>query len=1019
MANCCDKNPLQRSGINQAQRLLPALKTSYILVDEREFADWIFFAEEFSRYLKYYNLSNEVAGDWKPFFTNDISAILGSIAVQRVDEYRHAIKQRFDFLRDNDNAGDSTGLKRNLNELYAAVFTLTKSLDNYLQKLPLKDPDEEKDFAFRATLVNIVQTKLLPVLKRLLAYYKAIDGSATMDFRQTSDLEGWKILNLQVSSAEDFKLVGVSKAWGMDWNTEYPLIVADDSIYGLSAFPHRRIVNAANHNLFSSAFDQYLQAYTRTVQEGTRALLETLDKWDAHPAHYALFLSFLKLFRIAQTDINTLTKRHLDFYYKEVLRLKPKVAQPNHAHVLVELAKQTDAYALAAATEFKAGKDSDGKEVAYALERATSFNKAKVISLRSFYKGNPLGTDDIFIPGTTTLDTNNKGRLFASTVANSDDGSGAGLKSPNKEWHPFASKKFKDGNLTNVAMPPAQVGFAIASNYLFLNEGERRVNLRLQTSNNASLTGLTVDCFLTTAKGWYAAPAQSFGTGTTKSLQPCAELSFIIHGDAPAIVNYNAAMHGGTLNTDVPVVKVYLQNDDKTLSCRYDEFKTLTLTDVEVEVKVGMETSAHTQTGLKQLVMSNDFGPVDGSKPFQPFGAIPAVGNRLVIGSKELFSKKNAAFQMNIEWKGTDEFSYSSLTYGSSLPNVSLKYLENGIWIDVLNASIISPSGTSVMPTIKFPSAGTSINNNTVGNYHDEYSEYTATTSRGFLSISLAEDFGHKNYQYALTRHLIRLARNVTTTKPAEPYTPTIQSLYISYSAHTNLSLLDSDQQKFDDRQLKFFHLYPFGEAEQHKLISGDFETYFLPQFTHKKESTRVDHIAEFYIGLEQLQAQQAVNILFQVMEGSSNPLVVKPDEHIHWSYLSKNKWYDLEDFEVNDATRQLVQSGIISFTIPEKATITNTLLPTNTLWLRASVSEAPEAVCKLITADAQAAVATFMPRNNASDFLDTALPAGTISKLKVPASEVKTVLQPGPECILCVRIESTIQMQHHEKEYA
>lgn len=1003
MANCCDKNPLQRSGINQAQRLLPALKAAYIQVDEREFADWIFFAEEFSRYLKYYNLANEVAGDWKPFFSNDISAILGSIAVQRVEEYRRAIKQRFDFIRDNDNAGNVPAVKQKLNELFAAVFTLTKALDNYLQKLPVKHPDEEKDFAFRATLVNIVQAKLLPVLKRLLAYYKAIDGSGTTDFRQASDLEGWKILNLQVSSAEDFKLVGVSKAWGMDWNTDYPLIVADDSIYGPSAWTdHKRIVHAANHNLFSSAFDQYLQAYTRTVQEARRALLETLEKWDAHPAHYALFLAFLKLFQVAQTDINTITKRHLDFYYKEVLRLKPKDPQPNRAHILIELAKQTDAYGLGDGTEFKAGKDSEGKEVVYALEEETTFNKARVVSLRSFYKGNPAGKDDIFIPGTTTLETSNKGRLFASSVANSDDGLGAGLKSPNKEWHPYINKKFKDGDLTEVTMPHAQIGFAIASHYLFLNEGERRVSLRFQTSNNALLTGLTVDCFLTTAKAWHAVVAQSFSPGTTKNLQPCAELSIIIHGDAPAIVNYNPAVHGGTLSTDVPVVKVYLRNDDKTLSCRYDEFKTLTLTDVEVEVKVGMETTAYTQTGLKQLLMSNDFGPVDASKPFQPFGPSPAIGNRLVIGNKELFSKKNAIPVMNIEWKGAAEFTSSDLAYltqpdGASYPNVALRYLEDGIWKTFVQHDEMFSASSSNVDSVKiFPSSLFTIGDKTITDYQSEYSEYTANTSRGFIAIQLTENFGHKKFQDDLTAYLIKLAKDPTTAgdKPTEPYTATIQSLYISYSAHTSLSL-GADQQTFDNRGLKFFHLYPFGEVEQHKLISGDFETYLLPQFTHKKQSARVDHVAEFYIGLEQLRAQQSVNILFQVMEGSSDPLVVKPDDHIHWSYLSKNKWHDLEDFEVKDTTRQLVQSGIISFIIPENASITNTLLPANTLWLRASVSEVPEAVCKLITVDAQAAVATFKPNNNAADFLDSALPAGTISKLKIPTSEVKAASQP------------------------
>src|SRR5437762_11492944 len=112
MSNCCDKNPLQRSGTNQLQRLLAGLKPEYVKIDEREYADWIFFADEFSYYLKYYDNTGTAAGNWKTFFTNDISALLGSIAVQEVETYRRFIKERFDFIRKQDNAGNIIAVKQ-------------------------------------------------------------------------------------------------------------------------------------------------------------------------------------------------------------------------------------------------------------------------------------------------------------------------------------------------------------------------------------------------------------------------------------------------------------------------------------------------------------------------------------------------------------------------------------------------------------------------------------------------------------------------------------------------------------------------------------------------------------------------------------------------------------------------------------------------------------------------------------------------------------------------------------------
>nr|MCU0389398.1 baseplate J/gp47 family protein [Chitinophagaceae bacterium] len=145
----------------------------------------------------------------------------------------------------------------------------------------------------------------------------------------------------------------------------------------------------------------------------------------------------------------------------------------------------------------------------------------------------------------------------------------------------------------------------------------------------------------------------------------------------------------------------------------------------------------------------------------------------------------------------------------------------------------------------------------------------------------------------------------------------------------------------------------------------------------------------------EKLNPNEAVNILFQVMEGTTDPIISKPPEHLNWSYLSNNKWIEFESSDYSDNTLQLVQSGIISFAIPDEATTANTILPTGYIWLRAAVTESAEAVCEIISVNAQASVATFVNNENADDFLDTVLPAGTISKLKIPDAAVKKVEQP------------------------
>ena len=136
MPDCSEnKNPLQRSGTSQLQRQLRGLEGDYVNIDEKEYDSWIVFATQFARYIKYFGASDTEAGNWTPFFTEDVSAVLGSIAVQQVEVYRQDIKARIDFIKDNDNQLATTDLKCNLSELFSAVFTLAKALDGYLVKI--------------------------------------------------------------------------------------------------------------------------------------------------------------------------------------------------------------------------------------------------------------------------------------------------------------------------------------------------------------------------------------------------------------------------------------------------------------------------------------------------------------------------------------------------------------------------------------------------------------------------------------------------------------------------------------------------------------------------------------------------------------------------------------------------------------------------------------------------------------------------------------------------------------------
>jgi hypothetical protein len=102
--------------------------------------------------------------------------------------------------------------------------------------------------------------------------------------------------------------------------------------------------------------------------------------------HYALFLAFLDLLGHARAQLNTLTRRHLEFHYGEVLRMFRKRAAPDRVHVLVELDARTAELRLPAGTALRAGKDSLGRDLAYRTDRelvASRIEVAKVSALRA------------------------------------------------------------------------------------------------------------------------------------------------------------------------------------------------------------------------------------------------------------------------------------------------------------------------------------------------------------------------------------------------------------------------------------------------------------------------------------------------------------------------------------------------------------------------------------------------------------------------------------------------------------
>src|SRR5207249_10194180 len=101
--------------------------------------------------------------------------------------------------------------------------------------------------------------------------------------------------------------------------------------------------------------------------------------------HVALFLTFLHLLRHARDHLNTLTRKHLDFYYQQVLRMTRRPGLPDHVNVLIDVAEDVEHVPLTAGTLLSTGTDSLGQDLHYRTEGVIEANRAQVARLSSVH----------------------------------------------------------------------------------------------------------------------------------------------------------------------------------------------------------------------------------------------------------------------------------------------------------------------------------------------------------------------------------------------------------------------------------------------------------------------------------------------------------------------------------------------------------------------------------------------------------------------------------------------------------
>ena len=565
--------------------------------------------------------------------------------------------------------------------------------------------------------------------------------------------------------------------------------------------------------------------------------------------------------------------------------------------------------------------------------------------------------------------------------------------------------------------PPEIIGLAIASPLFALSAGERQITISFGFLDDGGgplvapgETAFSVQ--VSTAKGWAAPTSLEILSGANADYTKLDGIAMIpagvtllglrlrltIAAGAPPI----APLPGQELaGCPWPAVRIVPhQIWDQVIGrwvIRYARLRTLRLARLHMRAATGgYVVLAPASDPVKPLLLENDSGPINGKRPFEPFGPQPAAGAVLWISHADLPGKRLRSLRLLLEWMGgpADLNAHYAMypVQSAGVFSARLSLVDGTTATSEGNPLPLFAGGAKQDATQPATLEVATVTDSLAP--YDPLHPASAATAREMPRVLRLElspiGFGHQEYPALVTHKAVELAMaasNVAAKTPNAafdpkgyavnpPYTPKLKSLALEFVAGHEIRMETYHAGPTTDMIL---HIHPFGVAEARAFADG---FPFLPDYGNE---------GELLIGIAGLDPPETLSLLVQMAEGSANPdLASQP---VTWSVLDADGWRAVPGEAIlQDGTRGLINAGIVSFALP--ATTPDPRLPGGLYWLRAAVPSGAAAVCDTVAIHTQAAVAR---RELAPGTSPEAvpLPPGTIKALAAPIPGVAAVRQP------------------------
>lgn len=1009
----------QNSAINS---LNEALVPSPHLIDGRTEQDWLYFLTEFSKLINFYNDNNTIYGNWSPFLLKDPVFLMASISKTNYkklhSDYKNSCTEIQRLVQNESGGIPHSNALNNLFDRITANYKIIERWTHYMLR-------NSEIYDLKSYILQEVKTRL------------SIDFWAIQSFREY--LNKLAIDGLSIASAplQDFNSFDKSIWYINKDKTPFWQVFGFETEH--SVLQETSSITAFSLDILTKIGDKLFQ-FLETIIHHAGKEFKKLNLQKGHFPDTVLLRSFVNILKVQQDRMNGLSEKHLDFYYRDILKQTKLPAIADHTFLCATLTKPTAAFTLPAGTLFNAGVDAQKNPILFASQKNVNLNPAAIASVHKLSyqdKNNPFyNLQTVDKPTEIQLDAENKAI----------------------SWETFGSD--------DLSLSPSLIGIGFASPMLLLREGVRTVNLTLEFDSPIDIKILQeASYFLSTQKEWLKlnlAPADFTADATKQNTVFTIEivLDVTVASIEPFLVNPDG------LKSDWPMMKILFQN----------------VPNLQEPPKITSITIALKVTGVKTFQLYNDFGELSTKNPYTPFGPIPLVNANFIIGNNEILSKPLDSFIVEIDWdkrpanfemyyQQYNEYLHPTKTtpkaglgrtlrsilskpeedvvFPSEFTNTSFtvdfNIIQNKSWQGLKMTKIESSDiDNFFIPIDEIPKSVylfdpepiNAINNilNTSSSYYvyskpdpksnvaqngvkllqpdpniqKETLKFTEESSSGFIKMTLSSPeygFGSELYANVVASIALQNGNKLAMAKDKEvtdfitaanvPFAPKIQTFSAIYNASVTYKLDGTA----GDYPLQYFIYAPFSNYTVFDSETADQTNTFNTQIIGSSENDAAkgfplypsfNYNGALFIELDNLICDSTLNLYFELARNST---ALTNQNDIMYYYLSDSGWKNIQP--LSDQTSQFRCSGIIEIPIPADCNNNSTIMPGTKNWISIAATGNLSSFSKT----------TFMQTNGFSvqrtgtsfltDIQSPQIEANAITKPETKIPEIGTIIQP------------------------